>query len=75
MIGVGVGQEHGVQTADLLPRQAGIRVLWRVHHFPAVHHKADRLPLHLKAVAAMFSHAASDKKLHIMPPSACPRSG
>lgn len=75
VVSVGMGQKHGVQTADLLPRQAGIWVLWRVGHFSTVHQKATRFPLYQKAVAAMLAHAAGDEKLHVMPPSACLHSG
>ena len=30
---------------------------------------------YIKAVAAVLSHAAGDDQLHVMPPSACQRSG
>ena len=69
VVGMGMGEKNGVQPADLLSGQVGIRVLRRIRHFPAVHQKGERAPLDPKAAAAVFAHAARDHKLHITLPS------
>ena len=74
VVGVRMGQEHGVQRPNLLRRQAGIRVVRRVCHFPAVHQKAKRTSLHIETAAAVLAHAAGDDQLHVRLPSAFQRS-
>ena len=75
MVGMGVGQEYSVQMANLLRRQTRIWILRRIRHFAAIDEEAHVLILHKKAIPAVVPHAARNKKLHTMPPSASPQSG
>ena len=75
VVGMGMGQKHGLCAPNLLRRQMGIRILRRIRHFSTVHQKAAPLPLHIKAVSAVLAYAAGNQQLHVTPPSFFPQIG